>query len=159
VRLFLLIICCGILSRSQQSRKHQLRYFIRAQGFFAQQFFGHGLHRYPIVFDQVSCADVCNSEPSVELLHGSGDEFQQIGSLQEIRVSAEPPPTVKLSEELLTRLADDPASAALLRELGGRPDFNSDMAASRINTFSAIAAMPSFNCSSSVFFAMITSPS
>jgi hypothetical protein len=62
-------------------------------------------------------------------------------------------------EELLTRLADDPASAALLRELGGRPDFNSDMAASRINTFSAIAAMPSFNCSSSVFFAMITSPS
>jgi hypothetical protein len=87
VRLFLLIICCGILSRSQQSRKHQLRYFIRAQGFFAQQFFGHGLHGWPIVFDQVSCADVCNSEPSVKLLHGSGDEFQQIGSLQEIRVS------------------------------------------------------------------------
>jgi hypothetical protein len=56
-----------------------------------------GLHRYPIVFDQVSCADVCNSEPSVELLHGSGDVFQQIGSLQEIRVSAEPAPTVKLA--------------------------------------------------------------
>ncbi len=87
----------GRSSRGQQLRKHQLCHFIRTQGPLAQQFLGHGLHRWPIVFDQVSCADVCNPKPSVELLHGSGDVFQQIGSLQEIRMSAEPAPTIKLT--------------------------------------------------------------